>query len=128
MIIADIAPVSPALFVGDLGEQPELLLAVLLTVAIETPLFFLAGYRRPADCLRFALVNLISNLLLNESLNAVADSPHYVAWVLLGEILVLALEFTLCRRFLETTPAARLLRVLLLTNAASFLAGLLLFG
>ncbi|MBQ7516449.1 MAG: hypothetical protein IJS96_09225 [Schwartzia sp.] len=128
MIFADIVPASPALFPGDLGEQPEILLAVLLTVAVETPLFFLAGYRRLADCLRFALVNVISNLLLNESLTEVVDSPHFGAWVLLGEVLVLALEFTLCRRFLESTPAARLFRVLLLTNAASFLAGLLLFG
>ncbi len=128
MIPADLArpPLSPVLDMDFLAD-PVSLEAAFWTIVIETPLFFLAGFRRASDCLWFALVNFISNRLLNSALAAVTASPNYLVWVLVGECLVVALEFTLCRQFLPDAPGPRLLRVLLMTNAASFLAGLLFF-
>ena len=106
--------------------HPALLWAAVATVMIETPLFWLLGYRRWRECLGFAGINVVSNLLLNESLSALPPSAHLPAAIAVGELLVLALEFTLCRRVVRGS-SARLLKVLTITNATSLLCGLLLF-
>lgn len=107
--------------------RPTLLLAALGTVVIETPLFWLLGYRRWRECLGFAGINIVSNLLLNESLSALPPTAHIPAAIAVGELLVLALEFTLCRRMVRGS-SARLLKVLTITNATSLLCGLVLFA
>ncbi len=108
-----------------------MLLACLLTVAIETAVFFLAGYREPRQLQTAALVNAISNLSLNVLL-ALAWScfrlrladPRAPAIYLLeaGVVLFEYLIYTKACR-----PGARLFFVCLLANLLSYLAGRLVF-
>ena len=116
----DIIPVTAAqtLFGVDLLKY------ALLTVMIEVPLFYLCGYRRFGDCLYFAAVNIVTNLLLNEFLT-LTDAALYWKIILPCEITVVILEFVLCSyRFAENRR--KLLTVITFTNAASFLTGLAL--
>lgn len=107
---------------------PGLLLLgnALLTAAVEVPLFRLCGYRGLRVCALFALVNIVSNLLLNEFLLAHAASGHYGLLVLLGEVGVVLLEYALCRYFVAS--GGHLLATVLLTNTGSFFCGVLLYG
>ena len=98
----------------------------LLTAAIETPVFWLCGYRRAFQCLCFAGVNIVTNLLLNEGLASQAGLGHYEQAVAVGEALVLAAEFALARCFTQGS-AGRLFLTVAATNLASFLAGIVLF-
>ena len=111
---------------GGVFSEPWLLDAALATVVVETPIFWLCGYRRATECLWFAVVNIVSNLLLNEFIAGTPRPVPYPAVVLLGEFFVVALEFALCG-YAVREKGAKLFRVLLLTNAASFLAGLAYF-
>lgn len=111
---------------GGVFSAPWLWDAALWTAAIETPLFWLLGYRRKTEWLWFAAVNLVSNLLLNEFLSEAPRTLPYAAAVLLGEMFVLLLEFALCG-YAVREKGARLFRTLIVTNAASFLAGVLYF-
>ena len=53
----------------DWAEIEETFLVVaLLTVLIEVPVFYFCGYRKPKELAGFAVVNIVSNLLLNEFL------------------------------------------------------------
>ena len=113
----------PHLLEGGLWSNPWLLRAALLTVLIETPLFYLCGYRRRAEWLWFAAVNVVSNVLLNETLMDV-DVAYYTVCAALGEALVVATELALMA-YVVRGDRARLLRTLLLTNAASLCAGLI---
>ena len=121
-------PVAPeTAFALPGGAFPESWLwdAALATAVIETPLFRLFGYRRGAECLWFAVVNIISNLLLNEFLAAMPGTFPYAAAVLLGEVFVVLLEFALCGYAVRENGGARLFRALLWTNATSFFAGVI---
>lgn len=112
---------------GGVFSEPWLLEAALATAVIETPIFWLFGYRRAREWLWFFVVNLVSNLLLNEFLAETPRTFPYPAVVLLGELFVLALEFALCGYAVKERNGARLFRVLLLTNAVSFVAGIIYF-
>ena len=69
MIVDVIAPLDMRNFSGvEFIWQSDLLQFALMTVIIEVPLFYLCGYRRFKDCLYFAGVNVVTNLLLNEFL------------------------------------------------------------
>ena len=114
---------APRILVDGPWTQPTLLQAALLTMLIETPILYLCGYRRRTEWLWFAAVNIISNLLLNETLMDV-DSACYTVGAALGEALVVATEFALMA-YVVRKDYARLLRTLLLTNAASFCACLI---
>ncbi|MBQ6669815.1 MAG: hypothetical protein K6E31_09120 [bacterium] len=105
--------------------QAPFLRAVLWTVLIETPLFFLFGYRLPREWLAFAGINVVSNLLLNETLSELWFYDHalLVPGIVLGEMLVVLLEFALCRSVV-CGSGRRLFLVLLATNSASLLCGL----
>ncbi len=122
-MIVSVAPDFFAAPAGSVFSDPWLLQLALATAAIETPIFWLCGYRRAAECLWFFVVNLVSNLLLNEFIAETPGTFPYPAAVLLGEIFVVALEFALCGYVVRENGGVRLLRVLLLTNVASFLAG-----
>ena len=110
-----------------LFSEPWLLDAALATAVIETPIFWLCGYRRKTEWIWFFIVNIVSNLLLNEFLDATPRAFSYLLAVLLGEIFVVLLEYALCDYAVRERGGARLFRVLLLTNAASFSAGALYF-
>ena len=119
------SPAPQALFGGAVFWQAPFLWAASATVLIETPLFCLLGYRRLRDCLCFAGINVVSNLLLNESLSELwcYGEDLFVSGLVLGELLVLLLEFALCRLVVRGS-GRRLFLVLLATNLASLLCGL----
>ena len=112
---------------GGVFSDPWLFEAALVTAVIETPIFWLCGYRRAAEWIWFFVVNIVSNLLLNEFIGATPrDFPYHDA-LLLGEIFVVLLEFSLCGYAVREKGGVRLFRVLLLTNAGSFVAGFVYF-
>lgn len=100
----------------------DLLIYAAATALIEVPLFFLCGYRSLKDLILFAAVNLISNLLLNDFLSTVAQDSLII---FLFELTVLILEFVLCSYWIK--PSAKLLKVLIFTNAASYFIGVIYF-
>ena len=112
---------------GGVLSEPWLLDAALATAVIETPIFWLCGYRRAAEWTWFFAVNIVSNLLLNEFLAETPRNFPYAAAVLLGEVFVVFLENALCGYAVRDKGGARLFRVLLLTNAVSFVAGIVYF-
>ncbi len=121
------APLIPGtrIFVDWAEIEESLLTVALLTVLIEVPLFFLCGYRKPKEMAGFAVVNIISNLLLNEFLEQDPFDLYWVA-VVLGEIAVILLEFCLCCYFVQG-DRKKLFRVLALVNVCSVILGEILF-
>lgn len=103
-----------------------MLLPMLLTVLIETPLFFACGFRRPRQLLWFAAVNAMTNLLLNEFAVQCAYQSNRGVFALCCELAVVCLEWMLCLCAFDA-DGRKLFKTLLLTNAASYLAGLVLF-
>ena len=103
-----------------------LLNTALLTIVLELPVFWLAGYRKARELFAFAAVNLISNLLLNENLPVYTPTWSYWAALALGEVLVVFLEFALMR-YVVKEQQLRLLKVICSTNAVSLAVGLMLF-
>ena len=126
MIVPVVSETAFALSGGVLSE-PWLWDAALATAVIETPIFWLCGYRRSVENAWFFVVNIVSNLLLNEFIGATPRFFSYPVAVLLGEIFVVLLEFALCGYAVREKGGKRLFRVLLLTNAVSFLAGVIYF-
>jgi len=119
------SPAPQALFAGAVFWQAPFLWAALSTVLIETPVFWLLGYRRLQDGLCFAGINVVSNLLLNEGLSELwlCGEDLFGPGLVLGELLVLLLEFALCRLVVRG-GSRRLFAVLLVTNLTSLLCGL----
>ena len=128
-MLFDAAIISPS-FPGEellyefMDGDSDLLLAAFWTIVIEVPLFFLCGYRNKKQLLYFALVNLVSNLMLNGFLET-ADYNFELS-VLAGEIVVVLLEFCLCCYFVKENRK-KLFKTLVFTNAVSCLAGLAYF-
>ena len=112
---------------GGVFSEPWLWDAALATAVIETPIFWLFGYRRAAEWIWFFVVNIVSNLLLNEFLAETPRAFPYPCAVLLGEIFVVLLEYALSNYAVRDRGGKRLFRVLLLTNAVSFAAGVIYF-
>ena len=106
-------------------QVDDLLKTAFLTAAIEVPLFYICGYRNVKDCIYFAAVNLVSNLLLNEFL-AEVETENYWAVVIVCEIFVVILEFVLCRYWINA-DSKHLLKVLIFTNLVSFLSGVVYY-
>ena len=120
---------GPELWGAFLPSELGLWEAALATMCIETPLFWLWGYRRVRGALAFAATNLMSNLLLNEFIRTL---PPRLVWerfwevAIPCELAVVALEFCLCRCLSpDARGGGRLLLVLFGTNLASFLTGLI---
>jgi hypothetical protein len=108
---------------ADIGDS---LVAVgLLTVLIEVPLFYFCGYRKPKELAGFAVVNIVSNLLLNEFLEQMPSGGFWMA-VILGEIAVILLEFCLCCYFIKG-DRKKLFKTLALVNVCSVVLGEFLF-
>ena len=98
------------------------------TVIIEVPLFWLSGYRNLTDCLSFACINVITNIMLNQRVAQIHFPPDTFAfWALLilGEMCVAVLEAAMCSCAMKQTPGLRRIFItMLFTNSASFAAGL----
>ena len=73
----------------------------------------------------FAVVNIVSNLLLNEFLEQDPFDWYWVA-VVLGEIAVILLEFCLCCYFIRG-DRKKLFKILVLVNVCSVVFGGILF-
>lgn len=108
---------------ADIGDS--LFAVALLTVLIEVPLFYFCGYRKPKELAGFVAVNIISNLLLNEFLEQDPLSEYWMA-VVLGELVVILLEFCLCCYFIKS-DRKRLFKTLALVNVCSVAVGEMLF-
>ena len=98
--------------------EDTFIMTALITVLIEVPLFYFCGYRKPKELAGFAVVNIISNLLLNEFLEQDPLDWYWLAVVLL--------EFCLCCYFIKG-DRKKLFKTLVLVNVCSVAAGLLLF-
>ena len=110
----------------DWAEIEETFLVVaLLTVLIEVPVFYFCGYHKPKELAGFAVVNIISNLLLNEFLEQDPFDWYWVA-VVLGEFAVILLEFCLCCYFIRG-DRKKLFKTLVLVNVCSVIFGGILF-
>ena len=106
-------------------QADDLLRTAFLTAAIEVPLFYICGYKNFKDCIYFAAVNIVSNLLLNEFI-AEIDLENYWTAVIVCEIFVVILEFALCSFWIKT-DGKRLLKILIFTNLCSFLSGIVYY-
>ncbi|MBE6093879.1 MAG: hypothetical protein E7199_00185 [Schwartzia succinivorans] len=126
-MIVPVVSETAATLPGGVFSEPWFWDAALATAVIETPIFWLCGYRRSVENAWFFVVNIVSNLLLNEFISATPRNFPYPCTVLLGEIFVVLLEFALCGYAVREKGGKRLFRVLLLTNAVSFLAGVIYF-
>lgn len=99
----------------------QLFLPCILTVLLETPIFWLAGYRTRNDVTIVICTNIVTNLLLQLCFLVL---PMRALWIALLELLVLAGEYTI-----YAVAFGRSKRLFLLTlgaNAFSFGFGLLL--
>ena len=115
-------PVSTIFIEAGNFANDDLIFYALATIFIEVPIFFLCGYRQSQDVIYFAIVNLVSNFLLNEFLQTTDFS---IEIILVGEFLVVALEFFLCSYWIKENQL-KLLKVIFLTNFVSFSVGLLI--
>jgi hypothetical protein len=104
-----------------------LVAALGLTLLVEVPVAFAAGWRGRRELLAVVLVNLITNPLLNITLVAVwvpagaARMPLLVAL----EIVAIVIEWRLLLPVIGR-PSRRVLVVVIVMNAASVALGLLL--
>jgi len=115
--------------------------AAVLTVLIETFLFFLYGYRQKRFLAVVALSNLITNVSLNLAVFVTAllcvwsSWPGYAVYIVIaaGEAAAVAFEYIIYEKYLRASADAkyqnrrsRLFFQTLSTNAVAFTAGLLL--
>lgn len=97
----------------------------LLTALIETPLFWLAGYKNLTECLYFAFINIITNILLNNYLFS-SGRPSF-SLIIFCELVVVVLEAVMCCCAMNCVykfTFRRLILTMLLTNSVSFLSGI----
>ena len=88
-------------------------LACIITVAVETAFFWLAGCRRRLDLEIVALANVVTNLTLNLLLG-LAPALYPFPWILLLEAVVVAAEYLIYRHSFGGS-----LKLFLLTLAAN---------
>jgi hypothetical protein len=104
------------------------LLALLLTVTIEVAVAWLFGFRTGRSLLAVAMINCITNPALNFLLLVLAWLGVIVRLplVVLLKVLVVVFEWRLYL-YVFGHPRGRLFLLSVMANAASFLAGLLIF-
>lgn len=102
-----------------------LLLAALLTAAIETSFLAAVGYRSPAFLRTCVFINLATNIALNLFLRALPPGIRGAA-VLPCEIAVVLIEWAVLGY--RSAGRGKLLLFVFLANLLSFSAGLLLYG
>jgi len=95
--------------------------ALVLTLLIEIPLFYLRGYRSRDKLGYFAVANIFSNVLLNEYLAQMPRVTLTGSAVLAGEMLVVAFEMAFMSCFIKQ-QWRKLFGTVLLTNLVSYAA------
>lgn len=103
--------------------EPQLLKFAFLTIVMEIPLFYAAGYRKPIYLLAYAMANFISNVLLNQSLPPYEPAFSYWLQLALGEVLVVLLEFQLMT-YVVREDRESLFKTVVLTNVLTLFYGL----
>lgn len=99
------------------------LIACVLTLLIELPVFFAAGYRSRGDLCIVACTNIVTNLLVNLAAALLLPGRGPAEYAL--EAAVVGVEFGVYA--LAFGPTARLFYLTLAANALSCSIGLLLF-
>ncbi|MBE6909958.1 MAG: hypothetical protein E7474_10385 [Ruminococcaceae bacterium] len=100
----------------------SLFAACALTVLLETPLFFLAGYRSRDEITVVVCANVVTNLLLNLTAAYLLQGRLTIAYSL--ELAVVAAEYAAYA--LAFGRSKRLFLLTLAANCLSFGVGLLL--
>ena len=102
----------------------ELFLACLVTVIVETALFWLAGYRSRDEILVVVCTNVITHLLLNLVLSGIFFSVW--GWmIVVGELIVIVIETAIYT--FAFGPFGKVLALTIMANLLSVFLGLLLF-
>lgn len=103
-------------------------LALLLTLVIEGGTAYLLGLRTSRYMLAVALINVITNLVLNYTIFSLGYLGVDVTFALIVslEILVVIVEWQLLV-YIFREPKGRFLAISILANTMSFFIGLLLF-
>ncbi len=115
--------------------QPEILsliLRILITIAIELLIAMLFGFRSRRELLFLAIVNILTQILLNVLLNIInfrSGQAAFTAGYVLLELAVFAAEAAIYSVFLrrisdKTRPVWVYVIYALVANAASFAAGM----
>ena len=105
-----------------------MLLALLLTIAVELLVAFFLGFRKKEELYAIIAINLITNpvlnflIQLNYQLNIISSSFELI---IVLEVIVVIVEFLLLF-FMLRQDKKKLFIVSLLINLASFLFGLLI--
>ena len=111
-------------------EALSLLARVLLTIAIELLIALLFGIRRKRAFIFIAVVNIITQVILNVTLNIAnyfMGSMVFTGCYILLELAVFAIEAMVYMKYLQNKYSKRkLVLYALIANAASFTLGLLL--
>lgn len=100
-----------------------MILACLLTVAIETPLMYLFGYRSKDHIIVVICANCATNLILNSLLAIVRPESTVLLWLL--EAAVVISEWLIYKDVFG--PSRGLLAKVFLCNLVTALTGFLLF-
>ena len=121
--------IAGAAAVASATPAPDALLLAfaLATACIEVPVWFVCGHRRPGECLWFFLINIMSNMLLNEWL-AILQERHFTLGLAAGELTVIALESLLFLACYPKNRPAGIFSLAALTNGVSFISGCLWFS
>ena len=101
-----------------------ILLACLLTVAIETPFLVLCGYRGRRAVGVIVCANVLTNLPLN--LAFALGLPYRPGVIAAAELAVVAIEYLIYAKAFGRSR--KLLLLTLVANCLSFGLGLLIFG
>jgi len=104
-------------------------LAILLTLVVEIPILIIFGFRKRDIVTVGILINIATNFSINllmRQIKYVIDPAHYGWWILPPEAAVVIIEFTAMSFFTE--KKLKLFLVVMLANAVSYLAGVIIWG
>lgn len=110
-------------------EIVELVYSVALTLAFESIIFFLFGYRKKSFWIVFLLINIMTNLFIN--LTVVFSSVFFSRTVIILILYILEISAIFVEYYIFTKIEGKSLKLFLctfLSNVLSYSLGLLIFG
>ena len=100
-----------------------LFLACIITVVVETALFWIFRYRKANDLVIIALTNVVTNVTLN-TLIMLVPGLYDIPWLIILELIVVAAEYLIYRWAFG--GSLRLLVLTFFANVLSFVIGIIL--
>ena len=102
--------------------------ALVLSILIEVSVAYLMGYRESKYLVTIAMINCITNPILNYFILILAFVKFYPNYLFIGllEAIVILAEWGLLVHVFHK-PRDKLLMLALATNAVSFVVGILIF-